>query len=135
MSKRTLGLRHVALYVKNLEACVKFYCERFGMKIEWQPDDDNYYLTTGHDNLALHRAQHELAERKHQSLDHIGFIIPTLEEVDVWYEDFKQHDVKMASAVKTHRDGARSFYCYDPDGNAVQVIYHPPLAGPDVAQQ
>jgi hypothetical protein len=35
---------------------------------------------------------------------------------------------------RTHRDGARSFYCFDPAGNLVQFIYHPPISNaPDFA--
>ena len=34
----------------------------------------------------------------------------------------------MHSQPKTHRDGARSFYCADPDGNVVQMIFHPPIS-------
>ena len=30
--------------------------------------------------------------------------------------------------IKTHRDGARSFYLSDPDGVVIQMIYHPPIA-------
>ena len=26
------------------------------------------------------------------------------------------------------RDGARSFYCYDPDGTLVQMIHHPEVS-------
>jgi hypothetical protein len=33
----------------------------------------------------------------------------------------------MRTQPRTHRDGARSFYCYDPDGTVVQVIHHPPV--------
>ena len=29
---------------------------------------------------------------------------------------------------RTHRDGARSCYFSDPDGNQVQIIHHPPIA-------
>jgi predicted enzyme related to lactoylglutathione lyase len=36
--------------------------------------------------------------------------------------------VAILKEPKSHRDGARSFYCRDPDGNTVQLIYHPPLA-------
>lgn len=31
--------------------------------------------------------------------------------------------------LRNHRDGARSFYCLDPEGVVVQVIYHPPISG------
>jgi hypothetical protein len=33
----------------------------------------------------------------------------------------------MRTEPRTHRDGARSFYCYDPEGAVVQVIHHPPV--------
>lgn len=125
--KPTSGLRHVALTIKNFEACVKFYTELLGMKIEWQPDADNVYLTSGNDNLALHRAPPQFDPALHQRLDHIGFIINEIDEVDVWYAFLQQHQVPMKTAPRTHRDGARSFYCLDPDGNVIQMIYHPPL--------
>jgi len=40
----------------------------------------------------------------------------------------KQENIEMLTQVKDHRDGARSFYCKDPDGNVVQIIYHPPFS-------
>ncbi len=36
-----------------------------------------------------------------------------------------EHAVRMRTEPRTHRDGARSFYCYDPDGTLVQMIHHP----------
>jgi catechol 2,3-dioxygenase-like lactoylglutathione lyase family enzyme len=126
--KPTSGLHHVALVVKKLEACVKFYTELLGMKIEWQPDADNVYLTSGTDNLALHRAPQNFAPQLQQRLEHIGFIINEIDQVDAWYEFLQQHQVAMKTAPRTHRDGARSFYCWDPDGNVVQMIYHPPIS-------
>lgn len=123
----TQGMRHLALNVVKLEDCLAFYRDLLGMKIEWQPDTDNIYLTSGNDNLALHRAN-ETAERGEQSLDHLGFIMAEADHVNQWYTFLKEADVELISDVKDHRDGARSFYCRDPDGNAVQMIYHPPLA-------
>jgi catechol 2,3-dioxygenase-like lactoylglutathione lyase family enzyme len=124
----TGGMRHVALFVDNLEACEHFYVEHLGMNIEWRPDADNVYLTSGNDNLALHRATHEKAPTEQQTLDHIGFIIKTPEEVDQWFDYFQHHNISIRNPPRTHRDGARSFYCYDPAGNVVQIIYHPPIS-------
>ncbi|MCX4186245.1 VOC family protein [Methylophaga sp. OBS4] len=125
---KTGGLHHVALFVNDLAACEKFYVDLLGMEVEWRPDENNVYLTSGNDNLALHRADNLKANEGQQRLDHIGFIIPTLDEVNVWFEFLQQHDVKMRNAPRTHRDGARSFYCYDPSGTLVQIIYHPPIS-------
>lgn len=55
-----LGLRHIALFVDELELCVEFYTQLIGMSVEWQPDADNVYLSGGCDNLALHRLQKQL---------------------------------------------------------------------------
>ena len=121
------GLRHVALFVQDIEACLHFYVDLIGMQVEWQPDPDNYYLTSGNDNLALHRSA-EAPEGK-QRLDHIGFIIDKPEQVDEWHAHFLAHGVNILTAPRTHRDGARSFYCKDPAGATVQIIYHPPISG------
>lgn len=121
------GLRHVALWVKDLDACERFYAGLLGMQVEWRPDADNVYLTGGSDNLALHRAKGAFATEG-QRLDHIGFILREAHFVDEWYEFLKSNSVTIAQAPKTHRDGARSFYCRDPDGNVVQFIHHPPIA-------
>ncbi|MCY4130354.1 MAG: VOC family protein [Gammaproteobacteria bacterium] len=122
-----LGLHHVALQTSNYDATRAFYVDIFGMNVEWEPDADNVYLTTGSDNLAIHR----VAERADfpQLLDHIGFIVPEAVDVDAWHEYLVEHDVEIVSSPRTHRDGARSFYCVDPAGVQVQVIHHPPLSG------
>ncbi len=126
---RTAGLRHVALTVSDLEACEHFYVTLMGMRVEWRPDADNLYLTSGNDNLALHRAPIEFEPGGSQRLDHIGFVIERPEQVDAWYAYLRGREVPMKTEPRTHRDGARSFYCSDPVGNTVQIIYHPPLAG------
>src|SRR5437016_1603256 len=50
------GLRHLALNVCELEAMKRFYVDVLGFEVEWEPDADNVYLSSGVDNLALHRS-------------------------------------------------------------------------------
>lgn len=123
-----LGLRHVALNVRDMAACEHFYVELMGMAVEWRPDPDNLYLSSGPDNLALHKAPDEERGEAAQRLDHIGFILASPEAVDQWYRFLDAEGVAVGDAPRTHRDGARSFYCRDPEGARVQIIYHPPLA-------
>jgi catechol 2,3-dioxygenase-like lactoylglutathione lyase family enzyme len=123
--KPTAGLHHVALWIKNFADCKHFYADLLGMKIIWEPDHDNLYLTTGNDNLALHRASPSFTPASHQCLDHIGFFLNEREEVDHWHDYLRAQDVSIKAPPKDHRDGTRSFYCADPDGNAVQMIYYP----------
>jgi catechol 2,3-dioxygenase-like lactoylglutathione lyase family enzyme len=122
-----IGLRHVALYVKNLEACTSFYTDILGMKIVWQPDPDNIYLSSGSDNFALHRAPADFSPDKHQHLDHIGFFLTAREEVDQWHDYLRANHVTIKAGPKDHRDNTRSLYCCDPDGNVVQMIYVPDI--------
>ncbi|MEH6559501.1 MAG: VOC family protein [Oceanicoccus sp.] len=124
----TAGMRHVAIFVAKFDETVAFYTQLLGMTIEWEPDADNVYLTSGNDNLALHRYNGEDRPAATQRLDHIGFIIDEAEQVDQWHEFLKEHGVQIKNEPRTHRDGARSFYCLDPDGNVVQIIYHPPIS-------
>jgi catechol 2,3-dioxygenase-like lactoylglutathione lyase family enzyme len=124
----TLGMRHVALNVNDVGACERFYVGLLGMTVEWRPDADNVYLTSGNDNLALHRAP-GVAGGQSQRLDHIGFFVASPGQVDAWYDYLDDNGVAVKSPPRTHRDGARSFYCSDPEGTTVQVIYHPPIAG------
>jgi catechol 2,3-dioxygenase-like lactoylglutathione lyase family enzyme len=121
----TNGLRHVALFIKNFAECEHFYTQLLGMKIDWRPDDDNLYLTSGSDNLALHRAPADFTPAKPQRLDHIGFFLLTPADVDEWHAYLSANHVDIKAAPKDHRDGTRSFYCADPDGNVVQMIYYP----------
>jgi catechol 2,3-dioxygenase-like lactoylglutathione lyase family enzyme len=126
----TLGMAHLALFVREFEACEHFYADLLGMAVEWRPDADNVFLSSGPDNLALHRVTDPPAtfdDPHAQHLDHLGFFLPDFAAVDAWYEFLGGHDVAMKAAPRTHRDGARSFYCYDPDGNVVQMICHPPI--------
>ncbi len=127
----TRGLHHVALWVTQFEACEYFYTVLLGMQVEWRPDPDNLYLTSGNDNLALHRAPAGFVLAPQQRLDHLGFILATPADVLAWHTFLLEQHVTIKTAPRAHRDGAHSFYCSDPDGNIIQMIYHPPLAKPD----
>ena len=124
----TLGMRHIALHVRDMPACEYFYVTLLGMQVEWRPDPENLYLSSGPDNLALHQASDTPRDELGQRLDHIGFFLTTPDEVDEWFDFLHENSVRMRTPPRTHRDGARSFYCYDPDGTLVQIIFHPPVA-------
>lgn len=122
----TAGLRHVALFIQNFDACIDFYTRLLGMTIDWQPDADNVYLTTrGQDNLALHRAPAHFQPDGHQHLDHLGFFLTERTDVDDWHQFLIDNQVEIKARPRDHRDGTRSFYCADPDGNIIQLIYIP----------
>jgi catechol 2,3-dioxygenase-like lactoylglutathione lyase family enzyme len=105
----SLGIKHLALKVKNFEECLVFYTQVLGMKVDWKPDDQNVYLTNGIDNLALHYDQNVSDMKNDSRLDHFGIFIKNKDK-------------------KTHRDKSVSFYVEDPDGNILQILWHPTLS-------
>ena len=129
---QTQGLRHLALWVRDIERSTRFYREHFGMKIVWQPDPENVYLSSGSDNLALHQAPADRLERlekkEAQFLDHFGFIVESPEQVEAFFQTLQEAGVPIVKPVRRHRDGSVSFYLADPDGLVIQVLYEPHLS-------
>ena len=134
------GLRHLALGVRELEAMKRFYVDLLGFEVEWEPDADNVYLSSGIDNLALHRstspsdrpatpaADPSTVAGKGSALDHFGLIVRSPADVDAWAAFLESRGVTIDARPRTHRDGARSCYFKDPDGNSIQIIHHPPIS-------
>jgi aryl-alcohol dehydrogenase-like predicted oxidoreductase/catechol 2,3-dioxygenase-like lactoylglutathione lyase family enzyme len=120
------GLRHLALRVSDVDRATEFYQRVFAMKVVWRPDPDNAYLSSGCDNLALHRG--EVGDRGSQALDHLGFIVPTIAEVEAGYNWAQANGIEIATPLKHHRDGSVSFYIRDPDGNVIQLLYEPAIS-------
>src|SRR5215831_18234578 len=114
------GLRHLALNVRDMAAMKRFYVDLLGFAVEWEPDADNVYLSSGVDNLALHRAV--LAGTDGGVLDHLGLIVRLPNEVDRWAAFLEANGVTLDAKPRTHRDGARSCYFRDPEGNRIQII-------------
>jgi catechol 2,3-dioxygenase-like lactoylglutathione lyase family enzyme len=123
-----LGIRHVALFARDLETAERFWVDVMGYEVEWRPDADNVYLRGGSDNLALHRRP-ALDLRGDQRLDHIGLAVAAPADVDAWAAHLAAHGVALDAAPRTHRDGSRSLYFKTPGGLLVQIIHHGPLVG------
>jgi catechol 2,3-dioxygenase-like lactoylglutathione lyase family enzyme len=121
-----LGIRHVALFMNELEAAERFWVDVMGYEVEWRPDPDNVYLHGGRDNLALHRAA-PAASTDAGMLDHIGIAVAAADDVDAWATHLEGHGVALKARPKTHRDGSRSLYFEAPSGLVVQIIHHAPM--------
>ena len=122
-------MRHIALKVRDLAQSKQFYQDMFGMDVVWEPDPKNAYLSSGCDNLALHEVpENFLNSAEERQLDHLGFLVESIERVAELEEDFRAKGVKIVHPFKIHRDGSASFYCADPDGVVIQMLYEPNLS-------
>ncbi len=123
------GMHHLALKVKDVKRSKTFYQDLFGMHIVWEPDEQSVYLSSGSDNLALHEQPSGTGlPLESQFLDHLGFIIDRIETVRELEREFRAQKVKIVQPFKIHRDGSASFYCADPDGIVIQMLYEPNLS-------
>ena len=100
-----LGLRHLALNVRDMAAMKAFYVGVLGFAVEWEPDPDNVYLTSGRDNLALHRADAAAGPAAPGALDHLGVAFASSDLVDEWAAFLDERQVTLDVRPKTHRDG------------------------------
>jgi len=120
------GLRHLALRVADVARATEFYTRVFGMRVVWEPDADTAYLSSGCDNLALHRG--DSGDRSHQALDHLGFVAGTIAEVETAYRWAQANALNIAKPLAHHRDGSVSFYLRDPDENVIQILFEPTIS-------
>ena len=126
------GMRHIALRVREIKRSGDFYRENFGMKVVWEPDPENIYLSSGVDNLALHQLPQGVELSGEQQLDHLGFVVESIGRVQELEKEFRGRGVKILHPFKLHRDGSASFYCVDPDGIVIQMLYEPRLSGQEL---
>ena len=123
------GMRHIALKVKDVVQSKNFYQEILGMDVVWEPDAENVYLSSGCDNIAIHRVSANFAnDAQEKQLDHLGFVVESIERVKELEQEFTAKGVRMVHPFKIHRDGSASFYFADPDGIVIQMLYEPQLS-------
>jgi catechol 2,3-dioxygenase-like lactoylglutathione lyase family enzyme len=122
------GMRHIALKVKEITRSKNFYQDVLGMDVVWEPDPKNVYLSSGCDNLALHELPKDAVTAVEQQLDHLGFVVQSVDRVKELEQEFRSRGIKIIHPFSIHRDGSASFYCADPDGIVIQMLYEPHLS-------
>jgi len=120
------GMRHLALRVSDVARAAEFYERVFGMRLVWQPDPDNIYLSSGCDNLALHRGAP--GDASAGALDHLGFIVASVADLEAGWRWAETERLDIVHPLRQHRDGSASFYIRDPDGNVIQLLFEPNIS-------
>jgi len=129
------NLTHIALHVRDLEACISFYSTFCGMRVVHARGGSNG--SGGVVWLAEPGREHELilvllagGRRQHQApgdFSHLGFALASREEVDAVAEQARSAGVLIWEPCQDSYPVG--YYCgvRDPDGNFVEFSYGQPL--------
>jgi catechol 2,3-dioxygenase-like lactoylglutathione lyase family enzyme len=118
---------HVVLTTRDLQGCIRFYCEVLGMQLEKfrTPTEERLALRFGNQKINLHEWGKEFTPRAHVAapgtLDLCFIAAIPLEKV---IEKLKSHQVPVLEGPvgKTGAVGRiRSVYVRDPDLNLVEI--------------
>jgi catechol 2,3-dioxygenase-like lactoylglutathione lyase family enzyme len=118
---------HIVLTTRDLQGCIRFYCEVLGMKLEKfrTPTEERLALRFGSQKINLHEWGREFAPRAHVAAPgthDLCFIASiSLEEV---MQRLRKSNIPILEGpvAKTGAAGAiRSVYVRDPDLNLVEI--------------
>jgi len=123
---------HIVLTTRDREACIRFYTEVLGMKLEKfsTPTEERLALKFGAQKINLHEWGREFTPRAHVavpgSLDLCFIASTSLDEV---IQRLKKNSIPILQGPvsKTGAKGPiRSVYVRDPDLNLVEIsVYNP----------
>lgn len=124
-------LRHIGIFVKDLDAMVEFYCKNFGMVVTDSgigASGKNYTRRPGAFLSADPTEHHQLALIAGRDPDapgtvaQISFLVDSLTTLKAFYRHVVATDIPI-EVIKNHGN-AWSIYVNDPDGNFVEVYAH-----------
>ena len=123
---------HIVLTTRDREACIRFYTEVLGMKLEKfrTPTEERLALKFGAQKINLHEWGREFTPRAHVavpgSLDLCFIASTSLDEV---MQKLEKNNIPILEGpvAKTGAKGPiRSVYVRDPDLNLVEIsVYNP----------
>ena len=112
---------HSAIAVKDIDRSITFYAD-LGFELLWRDPDWAFLRSPVGWGLAL------LGPSYRGAGPHIGFHLEAGEAPEglkVWHERCQAAGARGLGHIHSHRDGSRSFYASDPDGNTLEWVQEP----------
>jgi catechol 2,3-dioxygenase-like lactoylglutathione lyase family enzyme len=129
------GLAEIVLWVKDMDAALRFYRDQLGLEVISPPELPNKFLKAGGGEggvpemivLVPHpdRSAEFPREKPKRVLHHLAFRVEASE-----YEDLERSlsaaGTPVRSGIHPVLKGVRTFYVDDPDGNECEFITYEP---------
>ena len=131
MSRPVAGLAEIVLWVRDMQAALRFYGDLFGLEVMSPPERPNKFLRAGpgaegvpemivlipHPDASASFPREKLKRVLH----HMAFRV-TVSDYDDLQRRFEAEGIEVRGGVHPVLKGVRTFYVDDPDGNEVEVI-------------
>lgn len=135
MTRAVAGLAEIVLWVKDIDAALRFYRDQLGLEVISPPELPNKFLKAGGGAdgvpemivLIPHpdRAAEFPREKPKRVLHHLAFRIEP-EAYDSLEQALSAAGIPVRSGIHPVLKGVRTFYVDDPDGNEVECIASDP---------
>lgn len=121
--KGIIGVKHVVLKVRDLEAAKQFYCGVLGMTLAKYDPERGMFLRFNdyHHDIAIFKTgpDADLPKENQVGLVHVALLVENLEVVKAWYERCKALGVPIVTT--TDHAVSNSVYIKDPEGNVLEI--------------
>jgi catechol 2,3-dioxygenase-like lactoylglutathione lyase family enzyme len=131
MSNMTLGIDHLGLTVRDLEACLAFFTDCLGWsQVGGNPDYPAAYITDGHGKLTLWQQQSQGADfdrRANIGLHHFALKVADRDTLDALFDRVRDWPgVEVEFAPELSGKGPKvHFMIVEPGGTRLEVAYDP----------
>ncbi len=125
------GLAEIVLWVRDMDAALRFYRDQFGLELISPPELPNKFLKAGEGTLGVPEmivlVPHPDAsstfprEKAKRVLHHLAFRVEGA-AYDELEKRFQAAGLEVRGGVHPVLKNVRTFYVDDPDGNEVEVI-------------
>jgi len=111
---------HVALVVKDLEACIRFYGSTLGLETVERPEFDfaGHWFQVGKTSQ-LHLMV--IAETIPQTMRHMAIEV---EDFMAAIRTLEAQGIQITEGPAKRVDGSDYLFCKDPDGNLIEIVKH-----------
>lgn len=131
MSGPVAGLAEIVLWVRDMQAALRFYRDLFGLEVISPPELPNKFLRAGpgadgvpemivlipHPDPAGAFSR----EKPKRVLHHLAFRVAASDYDDL-QRRFEAAGIEVRGGIHPVLKGVRTFYVDDPDGNEVEII-------------